>query len=415
MNAANRESSDIITEVPTSEVRLAEHVTSLQSEVDLVVSDVPPIATADALHWADRLLESTLDATLDEGRITAIKPCCVVWQICSSLARSQCCSSIHHPRCWYTPPALRSRSMRIARLISESADELRFAIDNESGAALVLGLTEDRSLDTSSARWLAQRVAKVLSSVLDKARLLEASGGERKRVAHLEAQVAQAEKLANLGELAAGVVHELNNPLTAIVAYSSALQKRFEVSGAANDVESLRRITEAAERILKFSRDLVAYARPSSGIRSPVNLHDVVDQALLFCEHVLSQHDIHVEKHYDARAQIVQGVSGELTQIFVNLLTNACHASPSRSRIIISSRSDDHSIEIAVRDNGAGIDNAHIERVFEPFFTTKPAGNGTGLGLSIVRSIVERHGGRVSAESHERRGATFRVRLPLFG
>lgn len=404
---------DAISEVPTSEIRLTERAASLQSSVDLVVSDVPPVSTATALLWTDRLLGCSVEATLSEGRLIAIQSALLrvadLFEPCqiAVLLEQPIPASLVHP----TGPSVVIEH-GADRVLTGCAEELRFEIDGDPFATLILGLPDDLMLDTSSARWLASRLAKVLAVILEKSSLIETSGGNSQKVERLEAQVVQAEKLASLGEIAAGIVHELNNPLTAIVAYSDALQKRFESNGNTSEIESMRRISEAAERILKFSRDLVAYARPSSGIRSPVNIHDVVDQALHFCEHVLSQHSIVVVREYEASAPVVQGVSGELTQIFVNLLTNACHVTPADGRIEIVTRSDESGVEIAVRDHGTGIELAHIDRVFEPFFTTKPAGNGTGLGLSIVRGIVERHQGQVTVESHGRDGTTFWVKLP---
>src|SRR5262249_37510673 len=158
------------------------------------------------------------------------------------------------------------------------------------------------------------------------ARAYERSRANNAEVGVLQAQVIQSEKLASLGQIAAGVVHELNNPLTSIVAYSDYLRKKGERNGAdVADLERLTRINEAAERILRFSRDLIAYSRPSTEVPAPVAIHDVIDRALVFCEHVLERTGVMVERTF-GDVKLVRGVAGQLTQVFVNLFTNACQA-----------------------------------------------------------------------------------------
>jgi two-component system, NtrC family, sensor kinase len=259
------------------------------------------------------------------------------------------------------------------------------------------------------------RAASALSGALHHAVLLARSHGASEDLRALQAQVVQTEKLASLGQIAAGIVHELNNPLTSIVAYSDYLRKKGERTGMdGEDVERLRRIGEAADRILRFSRDLVDYARPSPGVPGPVALHDVIDQALVFCEHLLGKTGIEVERHYAPEMRQVLGVGGELTQVFVNLITNACHAMTDvGGRLSIRTTLGVTVAEIEVADSGHGIEHDHLTRIFEPFFTTKTEGRGTGLGLSIVRNIVTCHGGSIRVESEGKEGARFLLTLPL--
>jgi signal transduction histidine kinase len=231
----------------------------------------------------------------------------------------------------------------------------------------------------------------------------------------LQQQVIQTEKLASLGQIAAGVVHELNNPLTSIIVYSDYLRKKAEKNGSdAEDQERLRRIGEAADRILRFSRDLVDYARPSNGVPGTIELHDFLDQALVFCEHVLGKTGVEVVRDYAPDLRPVLGVGGEITQVFVNLVTNACHAMPETDgKLILRTRAEGDFARVEIIDNGHGIEPSLISRIFEPFFTTKVEGRGTGLGLSIVKNIVTRHGGTVHAESSADGGARFVVALPF--
>lgn len=263
------------------------------------------------------------------------------------------------------------------------------------------------------ARLLA-RAAAVASSALRSTRALVAANRTARELTALKAQVIQSDKLAGLGQIAAGVVHELNNPLTSIVAYSDYLRKKAERDGAdASDVERLRRIGEAADRILRFSRDLVAYARPSSEIPAPVAIHGVIEQALVFCEHVLEQSGVTIELRFAEDLPPVRGVPGQLTQVFVNLVTNACHAMDGGGRLAIETAPGIDSVRVVVTDTGHGIEREHLARIFDPFFTTKTEGRGTGLGLSIVHNIIASHGGVIAAESEPGRGTSFVLALPL--
>jgi signal transduction histidine kinase len=263
------------------------------------------------------------------------------------------------------------------------------------------------------ARFL-ERAGEAVAAVVKGAWLLAEARARSEEVRRLQAQVVQSEKLAGLGQLAAGVVHEMNNPLTSIITYTEFLRKKAEKSGGdPEDAERLGRIGEAAERVRRFTRGLIDYARPSSGEIGPVSLHAVIDQALGFCEYLLREGNVEVERVYDTHLASVSGVGGELTQIFVNLITNACHALPATGgKLVIATRMVHQTVVAEVRDNGHGIQLADLERIFDPFFTTKAQGAGTGLGLSIVRNLVQQHGGHVSAQSPPGQGAIFLLQLP---
>jgi signal transduction histidine kinase len=229
---------------------------------------------------------------------------------------------------------------------------------------------------------------------------------ETARLAHLQ-------KLASFGQSAAGIVHELNNPLTAIVAYSDFLLKRLESQGIAEtDVDRLRRIAEAATRIQQFCRELVDYSRPG-GLHGPVDLHAILDRALGFCMHSLRSAEITVARTY-RDIPLVPGVDGQLTQVFVNLFTNAWHAmSESGGTLSIVTRASGESVVVEVADEGLGIEEAALPYIFDSYFTTKPRGQGVGLGLSIVRQIVRDHGGSIGAQRRIPRGTVFHVELPV--
>lgn len=242
-----------------------------------------------------------------------------------------------------------------------------------------------------------------------------AIGRDLTELHQLESQVLQAEKLATLGQLAAGVVHELNNPLTSISVYAEYLLSKSQRDGAdGGDVEKLRRIVQAAERILRFTRDLVTYARPSTEAPTRLSLTEVLDQSLVFCEHVITEAGTSVEKAYEGvDLPDILGSRRQLHQIFINLFTNACHAMPvGAGKLVVEANPEQGGVAVRVRDNGSGIPQDQLESVFEPFFSTKGEGKGTGLGLSIVRKIVQQHSGRIHIESVIGEGTTFHLWLP---
>jgi signal transduction histidine kinase len=282
---------------------------------------------------------------------------------------------------------------------------------------------DDLAPDGSPAVHLVERAAMALGRALEHARALASAKIEQQDARVFEERMIQADKLATFGQIAAGVVHELNNPLTSIVAYSDYLIRKALAAGPsapgadADDVERLKRISESANRMLRFTRDLVSYARPSSGVAGPVVLHGVIDQAIAFCEHVLAATSMRVERRYGADVLTVRGASEQLVQVFVNLLTNASQAAPqSGGLVVVATALDVHArrVRVLVEDNGAGIALEHVAHVFAPFFTTKGDRHGTGLGLSIVKSIVESHGGAIAVESEPGRGARFVLELPIW-
>jgi signal transduction histidine kinase len=229
----------------------------------------------------------------------------------------------------------------------------------------------------------------------------------------------RAERLATLGELAAGVVHELNNPLTSITVYAEYLVRKLESQGAEQpDLEKLRRIGASAQRILRFSRDLVQYARPSGRDVEPVDLAAVVRQSVSICEHLVERGGISLAVEVDPELPVVQAVSGQLEQVLINLITNAVHAVENANgaggRVLVRAQSESQSaVLIEVADSGPGVADEDRDRIFEPFFTTKSDGKGTGLGLPIVRNIVDQHRGEISVARSDLGGAAFRVVLPI--
>jgi signal transduction histidine kinase len=289
-------------------------------------------------------------------------------------------------------------------------------LDVESGSTTLHLASDDAQIedDSSPLMHVIRRAVLAMSRGLKNARLHSRATQDASDLRALSSHMMQAEKLASLGQLAAGVVHELNNPLTSIVAYTDWLIRKQGPQGDPDSLERLRRISESSSRILRFTRDLVAYARPSSEVPTLVSIQNVIEQALAFCEHVIAEHGASVDRGFADQVPPVRGMPEQLAQVFVNLFTNACHAMPERGGhlTVTTSTSPEGRIAVTVEDNGHGIAAEHMGSIFTPFFTTKGDGRGTGLGLSIVRNIMDNHSAEIRAEKSDNGGARFVLTFP---
>ena len=239
-----------------------------------------------------------------------------------------------------------------------------------------------------------------------------AIGQDLTLVRSLQAAAEHAERLAGIGRLVAGVVHELNNPLTAVNMYSDALVEKLSHAGHdPADVEKLRAIHEGGQRIQRLARDLVAYAKPAGARTEPVDLAGVVDEALRLAKPALKEHAAVVERRLQA-APPVEGNRASLVQVVVNLVTNAAQALRDGGHVTISLERADGALRLVVADDGAGMTPEFAARAFEPFFTTR-AGHGIGLGLPIAQGIVERHGGTIALDTAPGAGTRVTVSLPI--
>jgi two-component system NtrC family sensor kinase len=251
----------------------------------------------------------------------------------------------------------------------------------------------------------------VIDSSLGEPELVILVGQDLTEIRALEKQIIHSEKLATLGQVAAGVAHELNNPLTSITVYASYLDKKLEGQIDEADLTKVKRIVQGAGRIQKFTRDLVTYARPSGEEPVSVNISELLETVLSFCEHFIAEARADVTLNVDKKLILQYAIRGQLEQVFVNLVTNACHALGGKGGTIrIDAATDsDGRARIVVADSGHGISEDRMREVFEPFYTTKPEGKGTGLGLSIVRNILLNHEGEIDVTSKIGQGTTFTI------
>jgi signal transduction histidine kinase len=230
----------------------------------------------------------------------------------------------------------------------------------------------------------------------------------------IEEQLRQSEKLAALGELVAGVAHELNNPLAGISAFAQLL---LEEPLTAEQHESVRLVKREADRAGSVIRDLLIFSRKPGPSRVPVDLNEIVELTLRLRNYSLRSADIDVQLDLARGLPRIRGDDQRLQQVLLNLVVNAEYAMQRApvKQLRITTAAHEQGILLTVADTGTGMAEETRQRIFEPFFTTKPAGQGTGLGLSVSYGIVQAHGGTIAVESQLGAGSVFRVYFPTAG
>ncbi len=233
------------------------------------------------------------------------------------------------------------------------------------------------------------------------------------RRAATEAQLRHADRLASIGQLAAGVAHELAEPLASIMGFAQLAQKAHGLPEQAH--ADMERIVRAAMHGREVIGKLLAFAHPSTGAVGALNMSAAVEEALFLLEAGCDRPGVRFVRGLAADLPPVRADSGQVRQVVTNLVMNAVHAVGGMAgggTITVETRMNEDAVELVVRDTGPGMDEATANRVFDPFFTTKDVGVGTGLGLSVVQGIVAAHGGTIALETKPGEGACFTVRLP---
>jgi two-component system NtrC family sensor kinase len=233
----------------------------------------------------------------------------------------------------------------------------------------------------------------------------------------VQGQIMQSEKLAAIGQLAAGVMHEINNPLATISACVAAIEGRIPPGTDAGQVsEYLQTIDREVERCSRIVDGLLDFSRPKATAKRPVSLNALVDETLFLLKHHQRFKHLAVERALAPGLPETRGSAEQLIQVLMALMLNALDAMEQGGRLIVRtgvSPARAGEVVVEVQDTGVGIPVPDQGKIFEPFYTTKPPGRGTGLGLSICYGIVSDHGGRIEVDSAPGRGATFRVFLPV--
>ena len=230
-----------------------------------------------------------------------------------------------------------------------------------------------------------------------------------------EQRLVQAAKLAAVGEMAAGVAHELNNPLTTIVGFTELVLEDLALKSP--DRADLETILREALRARDVVRHLLDFSRRSDVMRSKGDINEILTETLSLMRHLIGNHGVQVHSHLEESLPWVYLDRDQFKQVILNLLHNSLNAMPSGGRIDINTRTQTKYgtqwVTLTIKDSGVGIPPENLGKIFEPFFTTRAADGGTGLGLAVTYGIIASHGGRIEVESAPGAGASFAVWLPV--
>jgi two-component system NtrC family sensor kinase len=305
----------------------------------------------------------------------------------------------------------------ITRSMIHPLEEMARATDRIAAGDLDLTVT---STSRDEIGILANSFNKMLASLKtmkieleEWGRTLEEKVNKRtEELAVVQNQMAQSEKLASLGRIAAGVAHEINNPLSGVLTFSMLALEDCEDDHPMK--ESLETIVKQTLRCRETVKGLLDFARQSTSAPAITEINSVVDKTLQLLENQTIFHNIQMIRKFDPKLPEIFIDAGQLQQVIVNIVINAIDAMEENGTLTIETRDVPQTREILIRisDTGKGIPDDVLPFIFEPFFTTKKVGKGTGLGLAIVHGIVTRAGGKIAVESSPK-GATFTIRLPV--
>jgi len=236
------------------------------------------------------------------------------------------------------------------------------------------------------------------------------------RLRENQAQLIQAEKLTSLGQMAASIAHEVNNPLAGVLVYTQLLTKKIAGDNIPKEVALgyLSKMESELIRSARLIRNLLDFARQSPPTLKEVDLNDVVNRALDLAAHSAKLQNIQVIKELGPSLPKLMADFDQLQQVCTNLILNAIQAMPEWGKLTLQTTADNSQLKIEVQDTGCGISTENIGKLFTPFFTTKGKGKGVGLGLAVAYGIVQRHHGRIEVQSKEGEGTTFTIYLPLY-
>ena len=231
-----------------------------------------------------------------------------------------------------------------------------------------------------------------------------------KQLQQLNEQLIRTEKLAAMGTLAAGVAHEVNNPLAAISSLIQMMQSKGGLDG--KTMENLKLIQTQIQRITQVTKDMMDFARVRPAAKSLVDVAGIIEKSLRLASFDKSFQKLKIGKLFSDNLPKVLADADQLQQVFLNLFLNARDALPEGGELFIETTTGNSEVRIAITDNGVGIKSEDVQKIFDPFFTTKPTGKGTGLGLAVCYGIITAHGGKIEVVSNNSHGTTFSIALP---
>jgi signal transduction histidine kinase len=232
----------------------------------------------------------------------------------------------------------------------------------------------------------------------------------------LEKQLLRSERLAAAGKLAAGIAHEINNPIGIVLNRLDCLSLDASEGSPESDLQAdLGVIRAQTERVGEVARRLLSLSRDEPDVREPLDLNELVGRVIHFLEPGLAKKSLRVDWDLASDLPLLQASHNGIETVILNLLLNAVDASPEGGEISVITHAveDGRAVKLQVSDAGPGIEEELLERIFEPFFTTKEGPRGTGLGLAVTRSVAQSHGGDVTVQSEPGVGSCFTVTLPL--
>jgi PAS domain S-box-containing protein len=233
------------------------------------------------------------------------------------------------------------------------------------------------------------------------------------REKQLEQELNLAGRLASIGQLAAGVAHEINNPLTGVIGFSHLMLSRDIPDDIKQDLQVIH---SEAQRVAKIVENLLVFAHQRKTGREYVDINEIINRVLELRAYEMKVNNIEVEPRLDPELPLTIADAGQLQQVFLNIVLNAEHfmvKAHNRGRLLVKTEKANGNIRASFTDDGTGISLENLDKIFNPFFTTKEVGKGTGLGLSICHSIITQHQGRIYAQSQLGKGATFVIELPI--
>jgi two-component system NtrC family sensor kinase len=282
------------------------------------------------------------------------------------------------------------------------------AIDNKTYGSIIAGY---RSPGSKTKPRFLQEEKNLLDAVARELSLFVSRASAEEENRNLQAQLQHVERLAFVGELTAGIAHELNEPLGGILGFAQLIAKTRSLNE--QQTQDLDRIIKASLYTREIIKKLMIFSRQMPRQITRIDLNKIVESILYFIDVRFHGSRIKVQTKLSKDLPVIMGDEVQMSQVLVNLITNSVHAMPNGGEVVITTSVKGRYLSLVVKDTGTGMTSEVKEKIFEPFFTTKPVGQGTGLGLSVVKGIVDSHEGRIIVNSTPATGTKFEILLPL--
>ena len=282
-------------------------------------------------------------------------------------------------------------------------------IDNKKRGLIEINYSEERPEQHEGPflleeRHLIESVAKELAHILEKKQ------NEEEHLI-LQEQIRHADRLATIGQLAAGIAHDINEPLGNILGFAQLSQKHSNLPKDVND--DIEKIIAASLHAREIVKKLLLFVRQAPKEFKKIDLNELIDKSLYFYEHRCEKEGIELYREFATKLPIILGDPSQLTQVLVNLVINSIQAMPNGGKLTVRTNFDKTHVSLNVIDTGTGMDDKIKNMIFLPFFTTKDVNEGTGLGLSVVQGIVTAHNGTIKVHSKKAGGTRFELLFPL--